>query len=258
MKNKNRKYYGTLWRLSITHEKLYDNISKNRDFLNDFIDKYKFEENIWKIADFILENLSYRSLRCYTVWGKDFIIDISEFKEKEKFLKTFCDYKIFWKYNTFLDVFHWNFFSFKFLAENFNRIKNHKKRLMELLQDTISYYTDCLFKKKWLEILYTEKRKLKKSKKETFAFKFFSQGTNWTIDWYDNIYYTWYIVISALNEEQARKALIKEHWVIKKMTQCHSLDRYQLEKCELNKQFIAQFRNQKNIWLYRPYLIYMN
>ena len=61
---------------------------------------------------------------------------------------------------------------------------------MELLQDTISYYKDFLFKKKWLEILYTEKRKWKKSKKETFAFKFFSQGTTWTIDWYDNVDYT--------------------------------------------------------------------
>lgn len=258
MKKKNIKYYEKFWILSITNEKLYENICKNRDFLNDFIDKYKFEENIWKIADFILKNWSYRSLKCYTIWEKDFFIDISEFKEKEKFLKTFCDYKIFWKYNTFLDVYHWNFFSFKFLVENFNRIKNKKKRLMELLQDTISYYKDFLFKKKWLEILYTEKRKWKKSKKETFAFKFFSQGTTWTIDWYDNVDYTWYIVISALNEEQAKKTLTKEHWVIKKMTQCHRLDKYSLEKCELNKQFIEKFRNQKNIRLYSPYLIYMN
>lgn len=258
MKKKNIKYYENFWKLSITNEKLYENISKNRDFLDYFIDKYKFEENIWKIADFVLEDWFYRKSICYTLWEKKFFIDISEFQEKEKFLNFFCDYKIFWKYNTFVDIYRWNFSSFKFLVENFNQIKNRKKRLMELLKDTISYYTDFLFEKKWLEIQYTEKRKWKKSKKETFAFKFNSKGTNWTTDWYDDVNYTWYIVISALNEEQAKKALTKEHWVIKEMTKCHRLDRYFLEKCELSKKFIEKFRSQKNIWLYRPYLIYMN
>lgn len=42
------------------------------------------------------------------------------------------------------------------------------------------------------------------------------------------------------------------------MTKCHSLDRYFLKKCELSKKFIEKFRSQKNIRLYRPYLIYMN
>ena len=83
MKKKNINYYEKLWILSITNEKLYENITNNRDFLNDFIDKDKFKENIWKIADCILEEWFDRKSICYTIWEKDFFIDISEFQEKE-------------------------------------------------------------------------------------------------------------------------------------------------------------------------------
>lgn len=43
------------------------------------------------------------------------------------------------------------------------------------MRDISNYYVDFFFHKKWEEIKYKEKRKWKKSRKQTFAFKFFSK-----------------------------------------------------------------------------------
>lgn len=42
------------------------------------------------------------------------------------------------------------------------------------MEDIASYYIDFCLKRKWKELEYKEKRKWKKAKKQTFAFKFSS------------------------------------------------------------------------------------
>lgn len=246
------------WELSIKNEELYHKLNENRKFVDDYIDRKKFDKNIRKIAEFIFEEVwFYRNDITYICWKNKFYINISEYQEKEKFFKTFCDYKIFWRYNDFVDVYHWNFSQLKYAIENFNRfrLKSKNTKIYKIMRDISNYYVDFFFHKKWEEIKYKEKRKWKKSRKQTFAFKFFSKWIEWTIDWYRNMSAEWYIIISALNEAHARKVL--SDWVIEKMTGCHELNSLILEKAELTNVFKKKFRKQKSFYLYRPYLIFM-
>ena len=246
------------WELSFKYEELCRNISEHREFLKNFIDRKKFDRNIQKIAEFIFEEVwFYRNGITYICWKNKFYIDISESQEKENFFKFFCDYKIFWRYNDFLDTYHWNFSQLKYAIENFNRfrLKSKNKRSYKIMEDIASYYIDFFFHKKWEEIKYKEKRKWKKSRKQTFAFKFSSSWTNWTTDWYRTINSKWYVIISALDENHARRVI--EDWIIQEMTKCHKLDSFFLQKAELNNDFIEKFRKQENLYRYKPYLIFM-
>jgi len=62
-------------------------------------------------------------------------------------------------------------------VENFNRFRPKSKntKIYKIMRDISNYYVDFFFHKKWEEIKYKEKRKWKKSRKQTFAFKFFSK-----------------------------------------------------------------------------------
>jgi hypothetical protein len=80
--------------------------------------------------------------------------------------------------------------------------------LHTLIEWSLTYYKDYLWQRYITERFYEQKNLWKDLKKYNYLFKFDIRWTKYTSDWYDNVNWSWYILLNTPNIEYAKKLLL--------------------------------------------------